>query len=85
MTTQEIKIEALKIQGLGSKLTIEEIVAILTKSEAKKAKKMRKSAERFEQREKQEKRTPQLLWGHGCEFSTQAEYQRSCLGGKWSK
>jgi gamma-glutamyl phosphate reductase len=24
------------------------------------------------------------LWGHGCKYSTQAEYQRSCLGKKWN-
>jgi hypothetical protein len=24
------------------------------------------------------------LWGKGCKYSTQAEYQRSCMGNKWN-
>jgi hypothetical protein len=24
------------------------------------------------------------LWGAGCKYSTQAEYQRSCMGSKWN-
>lgn len=24
------------------------------------------------------------LWGNGCKYSTQAEYQRSCLGSKFN-
>jgi hypothetical protein len=25
------------------------------------------------------------LWGAGCKYSTQDEYQRACLGSKWNK
>lgn len=24
------------------------------------------------------------LWGAGCKYSTQSEYQRSCMGSKWN-
>jgi len=31
-----------------------------------------------------EKKHVNTLWGAGCKYSTQAEYQRSCLGSKWN-
>ena len=24
------------------------------------------------------------LWGSGCKYSTQSEYQKSCMGSKWN-
>lgn len=31
-----------------------------------------------------EKKHVNTLWGAGCKHSTQAEYQRSCMGSKWN-
>lgn len=31
-----------------------------------------------------EKKNINTLWGPGCKYSTQSEYQRGCLGGKWA-
>lgn len=31
-----------------------------------------------------EKKHENTLWGIGCKYSTQAEYQRSCLGAKFN-
>lgn len=30
------------------------------------------------------KEVKNTLWGAGCKYSTQSEYQRSCLGSKWN-
>lgn len=77
--------EAKRLKEMGSPLSIEAIVVLLEKKEAKKAKNQRRAAKGFERREAVSKMDLQPLWGIGCEFSTQAEYQRSCLGSKWSK
>ena len=54
MTTQEMQIEAKRLQEKGSPLTIEKIIKILEKREAKKGKVSKKSAKGFERRSKYE-------------------------------
>jgi len=76
--------EAKRLQGMGSPLSIEDLVAFLEKKEAKKAKRFKRASKGFERREAVEKMELSPLWGNGCEFSTQAEYQRSCLGSKFN-
>jgi len=53
MTTEEITIKAQEYKAKGSPLSIEELVAFLTKKEAKAAKAAKKSAKRWNKREKE--------------------------------
>lgn len=86
MTTQEIQIKAENIKAKGSPLTIEKIISIIEKEEAKKAKLAKKSAKKFEERDNAEiiMQSNKRLWGAGCKYSTQSEYQRSKLGSKFN-
>lgn len=85
---QHIQEKANEMLAKGAKMTFEAICEMYMKSEAKAAKKAgsKKEAAKWAQREAAANdKTANTLWGPGCKYSTQAEYQRSCMGDKWSK
>ena len=88
MTTYPTHIteKAQRMVDAGSKMTFEAICEMFEKSEAKSAKKATssKEASKWEQRTRVENTTKNTLWGPGCKYSTQSEYQRSCMGKKWN-
>lgn len=77
MTTEQIQTKANEMIAKGCKLTFDAICVILEKQEAAAAKKKFKPSSRNEN-------AVNTLWGPGFKYSTQAEYQRSCLGSKWN-
>jgi hypothetical protein len=81
---ETLRIEAERLKKMGSPLSVDQLIAFLEKKEAKKAKNQKNIAKGFEKREAAAKMESTPLWGPGAKFSTQAEYQRSCLGSKFN-
>jgi len=87
MTNEEITTkyatQIARLREKGSKISDQAMVEIFAREERNVAKNAKKHAKGFERRANvSETSTP--LWGPGCKYSTQQEYQRACLGGKWN-